>query len=178
MNTPTTLRARAGLRHWLFVGLCLCAGSVPALPGDENQPIDVEADGVEIDDGRNLSVYSGSVEIRQGSMHLWADKVTVHHGVSRQPQKIVAEGRPARFRQQVEVGGEEVKAHALHIEYTADSEEILLLNQAVLSQGRDSFRSDRILYDRSKAVVKAGKSVAKGGDKRERVKITFDPTKK
>lgn len=159
--------------------LLLLSVGVSALPGDQNQPIDIEADGVEIDDGRNISVYIGSVEIQQGSMRLWADKVTVHHAASRQPNRIVAIGKPARYRQQVEKGGKEVKAKANRIEYDASSEEILLLEQAVLSQGKDSFRSDRILYDRNKAVVRAGKSVAKGGDgKRQRVKITFDPSKK
>jgi len=160
---------------WLMLG----AAQVQALPGDQNQPIEIEADGVEIDDGRNVSVYSGNVEIRQGSMQLWADQVTVHHAASRQPQRIVAVGEPARYRQMVEKDGEQVKARALRIEYDAGSEEILLLDQAVLSQGKDSFRSDRILYDRNKAVVKAGKSVAKGAAGRsERVRITIDPAGK
>jgi lipopolysaccharide export system protein LptA len=154
----------------------LCAawtGLAAALPDDQNQPIEIEADGVELDDGRNLSVYSGNVEVRQGSMHLWADQVTVNHADSRQPNRIIAVGKPARFRQLAEQGGKEVKAKSLRMEYDANSEEMVLIDQAELTQGQDRFSSDRIIYDRSKAVVKAGAS-AQG---KQRVKISITPGK-
>lgn len=168
----------AGRRvHGVLVLLLLAWGAVAlALPDDQRQPIQIEADGVEIDDGRQVSIYTGSVDVRQGSMHLQADRVTVHHRQSRQPHRIVAEGRPARFRQLAKKGGKEVKARALRIEYDANKEEVVLIDQAVLTQGKDSFRSDRILYDRRKAVVKAGAAVAGSGAKKgERVRITIDP---
>jgi lipopolysaccharide export system protein LptA len=165
----------------ILAGLALgWAAAVPALPGDQKQPIQIEADGVEIDDGRQVSIYTGDVEVRQGSMHMWAAKITVHHKQSRQPHRIVAEGRPVRFRQVVKKGEKEVKARANRMEYDANREEILLLGKAVLTQGKDSFSSDRILYDRNKGVVKAGASVSKkvGPEKRERVRITIDPVNK
>ncbi len=147
-----------------------------ALPNDQKQPIQIEADGVEIDDGRQVSIYSGSVDIRQGSMHLQADRVTVHHEQSGQPHRIVAGGRPARFRQLAKKGSKEVTARAMRIEYDAGSEEVVFIGKAVLTQGKDSFRSDRILYDRHKAVVKAGAAISDSGKKKgERVRITIDP---
>ncbi len=156
--------------------LLVWGAAAQALPNDQKQPIQIEADGVEIDDGRQVSIYTGSVDILQGSMHLQADRVTVYHQKSRQPRRIVAEGRPARFRQLAKKGGKEIKARAMRIEYDANNEEVVLIDKAVLTQGKDSFRSDRILYDRHKAVVKAGAAVAGSGNKKgKRVRITIDP---
>ena len=163
-------------RSWrtLVAALFLVGGTAAlALPDDQQQPIEIEADGVEIDDGRQVSIYTGNVDIRQGSMQLLADRVTVQHAKSRQPSHIVAEGNPARFRQLVKKG-KEVKARAGRIEYDANSDEVELIGKAVLTQGKDSFSSDRILYDRHKAVVKAGAAV-KGGGKGGRVRITINP---
>lgn len=44
-----------------------------------------------------------------------------------------------------------------------------MTGDAVLNQGKDTFKSDKIIYDRARAVVKAGAS-AKG---KERVKVTI-----
>ena len=46
------------------------------------------------------------------------------------------------------------------------------LDEAELRQGRDSFRSDRIVYDRVRSVVKAG-AAAQG---KQRVRISIQPT--
>jgi lipopolysaccharide export system protein LptA len=165
---PRTAPAPAILVTALLAAALLVA--VPAPAADQDQPIDIAADGVEIDDGRQLSVYTGNVEVRQGSMQLWADQVTVHHQASRQPQRITALGAPARYRQLTD-DGKEVKARSRRMEYDADSAEVVLIGDAQLTQGRDRFQSDRILYDRTRAVVKAGAS-AQG---RQRVRISIDP---
>jgi lipopolysaccharide export system protein LptA len=164
-----TLMLGIGAAGALF--LTLSTGNALALPDDQNQPIEIAADGVEIDDGRHLSVYSGNVEVQQGSMRLWADQVTIHHKHSGRPNRIVAVGAPARYRQLTEED-QEVQAQAKRLEYDANSEEVLLIGEALLTQGKDTFRSDRILYDRSKAMVKAGAS-AKG---KQRVRISIDPS--
>jgi len=175
MNFPRPFYPPA-LPLLLLVVLALGSPAVPALPDDQKQPIEIEADGVEIDEGKQLSVYTGNVDIRQGSIRLQAQKVTVHHEKSNQPRRIVAEGKPARFKQLEKKGGKEVKARANRIEYDANSEEVLLIGKAVLTQGKDSFKSNRIRYDRRKAVVKAGAAVKGGGKKQGgRVRITINP---
>jgi lipopolysaccharide export system protein LptA len=45
-----------------------------------------------------------------------------------------------------------------------------MIGDAVLIQGKDSMRSDRIVYDRVKSVVKAG-AAAKG---KQRVRISIE----
>lgn len=156
----------------LLALILLCtAGTVLALESDREQPIELAADSVDIDESKGTSVYRGDVDLRQGSMHLQADVVTVYQN-KRKPTKIIAEGRPVKFQQQSDKGL--VKGRAKRAEYEVDSENLVMIGDAVLLQGNDSMRSDRIVYDRVKSVVKAG-AAAKGS---ERVRITIQPPKK
>jgi lipopolysaccharide export system protein LptA len=158
---------------YLFSLWLLLPGSVAALESDVEQPITVEADSMDIDDGAGTSVYRGNVELHQGTITLKADKVTVIQGKGKSDQ-VVAEGRPAILRQLPDGKTEYVEGRALRMEYSVDSELLLLIGKASLRQGKDNFKSDRIAYDRSRAMIKAGKS-AKGN---QRVKVTISPKSK
>jgi len=157
---------------WLGIVLLLVSGSVWALSSDKDQPIELEADSVEIDDRTGISTYQGNVVIRQGSIRITADKVTVYQKDKR-TDKIHAVGEPVTY-QQVTDDGKEVNGRARQAEYHTASDELYLIGNALLTQGKDSFASDRITYDRKRALVKAGAS-AQG---KERVRITIDPARK
>ena len=156
--------------------LALCAGLAPApalgLSTDQDQPILVEADSVDIDEGSGVSVYQGKVDVKQGSIHITADKVTVYQKEKR-TDRVLAVGAPVRFQQKTDKG-QTVKGRAREVEYHVTGDELVLSGEAHLSQGEDNFSSDRIIYDRKNARVKAGAS-AKGS---ERVRITINPGKK
>jgi len=160
-------------RRALLVALALLVRPVPlaALEDDERQPLHIEADAVELDERQAQSLYVGNVDVRQGSMRILADEVLVHHRPDRRPSKIVAVGNPARYSQRVEGEPNEVRGRAQRMEYDAERDEIAFIDQAVLTQGQDSFSSDRIVYHRASARVRAGAS-AQG---RERVKIVIHP---
>ena len=150
----------------LVLPLLLAAMAVPALESDKDQPIELAADSVDIDESKGRSIYRGDVDLRQGTMRVLADVVTVHQA-KRRPTKIIAEGKPVKFRQQSEKGP--VKGEAKRVEYEVDSENLVMIGNAVLIQGGDSMRSDRIVYDRIRSVVKAG--AAAKGKQRVRIKI-------
>jgi lipopolysaccharide export system protein LptA len=154
------------------LSLGLWSGAATALSSDRSKPIDIAADSVDINEAKGQSTYSGHVEINQGSIRLQADKVVVDHRPG-QPRRITATGAPARFRQLPDNSKEYVTGSARHIEYGLDSEELLMKGDASLKQGKDSFTSDRIVYDRVRSVVKAG-AAAQG---KERVKVTIQPGK-
>lgn len=155
----------------LPLAMMLLTSSLPALESDQEQPIELTADYADIDESRGVSVYKGDVDLRQGSMRLRADIVTVHH-VDRKPERMVAEGRPVKFQQQSDKGP--VKGEARRAEYEVSTENLVLIGDAVVVQGKDSMRSDRIVYDRVRSVVKAG-AAAKG---KERVRISIQPPAK
>ena len=156
------------VRPLLMLITVLLCGASQALESDREQPIELAADSVDIDEGKGVSVYRGDVDLRQGTMRLLADVVTVHQ-VGRRPEQIVAEGRPVKFYQQSTDGP--VKGEARRVEYAVGSENLVLIGDAVLVQNQDSMRSDRIVYDRVKSVVKAG-AAAQG---KQRVHISIEP---
>ena len=149
--------------------LLLAAGQAHALPGDKDQPVQLEADSVDIDEGKGTSVYRGDVDLRQGSMRLQADQVTVKHQ-GRRPDRIIAVGS-VRFQQ--DSGKGMVRARARKAEYEVNSELLTLIGRASLTQAGDTMKSDRIVYDRVHHKVRAG-TAAKG---RQRVHITIQPGK-
>jgi lipopolysaccharide export system protein LptA len=164
-------RVRAWLPAWVLAAAVAYSLPLSALEGDEQQPLYIESDAAELDDKQSISLYIGNVEVRQGSMRIYADEVLVHHKPNRQPQKIIAVGQPARYRQLMDDDPDEVKGRALRMEYEADRDEITLIDDAELTQGEDRFASDRIVYNRVTERVTAGTS-AQG---RERVKIRIEP---
>jgi lipopolysaccharide export system protein LptA len=172
-HVERNLRGRLSRTGLVAVLIALFAGwpfAAFPLSGDRQQPIELEADGVEFDEGRNRSIYRGNVILVQGSLRLEADRVIVQHR-DRQPARIIAEGRPVRFQQQPDDQDGLIRGRALRTEYVVDSEEVVLIGDALLTQGNDSFRSDRIVYDRVGARIKAG-AAAQGS---ERVRITITP---
>lgn len=155
----------------LAIALLGClSGPAFALATDKDQPLDLEADSAEIDEGKGMSVYVGNVIATQGSMRLESDRLVIYH-TGTKAERIEAEGKPARFQQLTDDSPEPVKARGRRLEYNLGSEELVLIGDAVVVQGKDTFKSDRITYDRVRSVVKGG-AAASG---KERVRITVDP---
>jgi lipopolysaccharide export system protein LptA len=153
--------------------LLLVSLPVGALEGDQDQPMQLEADSLSIDESTGVSLYEGNVAITQGSMKLWADRLWVHRRQGK-TEKIVSEGGPVRFSQLLKVGGEEVRGQARRMEILIERDEMLLIDDALLEQGGNSFRNDRIIYNRVSAQVRAGSS-AQG---KQRVQVVIEPKPK
>lgn len=155
----------------LLLGL-LMPPLLHALTGDKEQPMLLEADSVSIDEGTGVSLYEGNVVITQGSLKLWADRLWIHRRDGK-TEKLVSEGSPTHFQQMTD-DNEEIRGHALRAEFYPERDELLLFDDAVLEQGADQFRSDRILYNRISAQVRAGTSA----DGKQRVQVIIEPQKK
>lgn len=152
----------------VFAVLMLSCAAAYALEEDQNQPIELSADSADLDEGKGLSIYRGDVDVRQGSMRLQADVLTVYH-TERRPTRMVAEGQPARFEQLTSDGL--VKGQSRRLEYEMQNENLQLIGDAIVFQGQDVMRSDRITYDRARGQVKAG-AAAQG---KQRVRISIQP---
>lgn len=139
-----------------------------ALTSDKDQPIDLTADSADMNDGNGTSIYIGNVDIRQGSLRIQGDKVTVFHQ-GRDPQRFVAIGK-VRFQQTADDGAL-IKGKADKVEYDMNSEYMQMTGNSWLDQGGDMMESDRITYDRVKSVVKGG-SAAQG---KQRVRMRLMP---
>ena len=153
-----------------FAALVLLTGNAWALSTDKDQPVSIEADSVDIDEAKEIAIYRGDVILIQGSINLNAEKVVVYNFQS-DNSHIVATGEQVKFSQRPDNSDELIKGRANKAEYGINSTKLELTGKAVLVKGKNTFKNDKIIYDRVKALVKAGTS-AKG---KERVKITIGP---
>jgi lipopolysaccharide export system protein LptA len=162
-----------------LITLIILLASLPfaaqALEEDVNKPIEVEADSVEIDEGSGKSIYKGNVILIQGSIRLAADRITIIQHDTKSDQ-IIAVGRPAVLTQKPANGKKPVKGHSKRMEYSVDSDILYLIGNATLIQDQDTFKSDRIAYDRKKSLIKGGTSAQ--GKQRVRVTIKSNSNKK
>ena len=148
---------------------------VLALPTDRQQPVYIEADRADMDDQKGLSIYRGNVSLTQGTMVLQCEVLTAYHSpVTRALLKAVAEGAPARFRQQPSTDKEVVIATAPRMEYLVDKQLVYLLEKAEVTQGRNIFRGKKIEYNISDNQVHAESGATPG----ERVQVTLFPQEK
>ena len=167
------MRLAEFLRHaaaWLL--LCLPV-TVPALSADRAQPIHIEADSAVLKEKEGISVYTGNVTLRQGSLRLQGETMTVYND-GEHIKSIILSGDPATIVQRPEGRDMDLHAESRRMEYRAADEQIILSDEARIWQadGKE-FRSDRIIYNITTNTVNAGDAAA--GD---RVHITFQPKQK
>lgn len=155
-------------KAFIFLLTLLFSVNCWALSTDKDQPVSIEADSVDIDETRETAIYNGNVILVQGSINLKAGKVIVYNFQS-DNARIVATGNQVNFSQKQDKSPDLVKGRANKAEYGINSARLELTGKASLVKGKNTFRNDKIIYDREKAIVKAGTS-AKG---KERVKITI-----
>jgi lipopolysaccharide export system protein LptA len=156
----------------IYAALCamLLSGAAAALPTDPQQPIEIEAGSAMRDERQGLTVYEQDVTIRQGSILINADRVSVHT-VGNQVHRIVATGRPANYQQQPKPGDSPVVARANTIEYQLASDQIQLLGNASLEQAGTTLTGNRIDYDLRQEIIRASGDDTGGG----RIRMVIPP---
>ncbi len=147
-----------------------------ALSTDPDQPVRIVADSALLDDAEGIAVYRGNVAIRQGSLLIEGDVVTMYFDRDRDLSKLVAEGESARFQQQPEGGGPLQRATADRIEYYLEDDTMILIGNARLARGGDEMQAERIFYDTANAMIKGGPEGA-GGTGRVTITVTPSPDK-
>ncbi len=158
----------------LVLILLLFMGQAWALSADREQPINIEADRLDVDDAKGLGVYRGNVVLTQGSARLNADVIRVYSNAQRELNRVEAIGKPAKFRQLMDETREEVTGQALEIIYRVAEEYVVFKGSAYFWKCGDEFAGNRIEYFAPQALVKASQS--KQGD--ERVNVTLLPQSK
>ena len=144
-----------------------------ALPEDAKQPIEIEAQSVVVDETTGFNEFSGNAEVRQGSLLLLAELIQVQTD-NEDVVSMIAKGsleKPAKYIQSQENQARLIEATATIITYNVDEGMILLVGNAHLVQGFDSFSGDTLDYDinNDKVIVKGNKY----GTERVKFKITL-----
>jgi lipopolysaccharide export system protein LptA len=165
-------------RFSLFlVGL---AASLNALAesADRNQPIELEADTVTVNDAKKISTYSGNVILTQGSLVIHAEKLIVRED-EQGFQHSTSTGNPSTFKQKREGKNEYMEGSAQRIEYDGRMDKVQLYTRASVKRGEDVVHGDYISYDANAEyaeVIGGPKSESNPGS--GRVKAIIQPKNK
>lgn len=171
-SLPPQRRPRPALAV-LALALLLPGAGLRALPNDRDQPIYIQSDRAERDERKGFTVYTGDVEVDQGSLHISADRVEIATNAD-DVSTIVATGNPAKMHQKPEPDSEPVYLNARRIEYDAGNEVLTLLQKATVTQeGGGQVTGEKIVYYIREQRVKAtaGDSAAGKG----RVRTVLPP---
>lgn len=152
-----------------FIILLLPFGNPLLAASDANAPLDVEADRWEADQEREISVFTGNVILRKGSVLITAHEARIR-AIDGKVKLGTILGSPATFRQRPE-NAADIEGEADRIEYDGEAEQVTLTGSAWVRQGGDRFSGESIHYD-----LATQKVLATADEKTpQRVRIIFTP---
>ncbi|WP_373322767.1 lipopolysaccharide transport periplasmic protein LptA [Aromatoleum toluolicum] len=140
---------RTSLPALLALALGLLSQPVLAERADRDQPVNIEANRVTVDDRNKVHVFEGDVVLTQGTLVIKGAKLVVTQGPDGFQSGVAtgSEKRLANFRQKREGSNEYVEGEAERIEYDSRAERARLFNQAHVKSGADEVRGHYIEYD-------------------------------
>ncbi|OAI09794.1 lipopolysaccharide transport periplasmic protein LptA [Methylomonas koyamae] len=143
------------------VGLLLSARLAFGLESDSEQPIYIDSNNAVYDEKSQVSTYTGNVVATQGSIRIDADQLVVYlkDGAI---TKLVATGKPSRFKQLPAVGKDEMHGEGLINEFYPDKNLLIFMKNASVWQGDAKQSSEYIEYDTKNSLLKAGESNSDG----------------
>ncbi|THF63768.1 lipopolysaccharide transport periplasmic protein LptA [Pseudothauera nasutitermitis] len=132
--------------------LCLLTlAAMPALAerADREQPVNIEANQVNVDDRTKTHIFEGDVILTQGTLQIRGDKLVVTQGADGFQTGVATalDNRLATFRQRREGTNEYVEGEAERIEYDSRTERARLFVRALVKSGGDEVRGNFIEYD-------------------------------
>jgi len=154
--------------------------AVRAERADRDQPVNLEADRVDLDDAKKEAVFVGNVTLTQGTLVIKADKIIVKQDAEGF-QYGIAYGNPAHFRQKREGTDEYIDGFAERLEYDGKADKMQMFTKARIQRGGDEVRGDYISYNAVTEffqVIGGGKSAATAANPQGRVRAIIQPKPK
>lgn len=162
----------------VLLTIALSAGSLPAyaLDSDRHQPISIEADQGSLDQKNQVTVFSGNVVVKQGSILMKAQTVRVAQ-TGKGQQTMLASGNPVYFRQQLEGDKGIAEGWGNRAEYDSAQNLVKLLGNAKVQRGGDLAQGEAISYNMHTEIYTVLGGNATGNKNGRRVTVIIQPTK-
>lgn len=164
---------------WLVLAV-LMIGTAQAEKADKDKPMNVEAEQVTMDDIKKISIFTGTVNLTQGTITIKANRIVVTQDVQ-EFQYASVYGSPVFFRQKREGLDEWVEGYADRIEYNNKDEIVKFIGNARMKRGEDEMRGSQITYNSTTEffqVLGGGRDQATANNPNGRVRATILPKKK
>jgi len=153
------------------------APNQPTLKHNADQPIQIDADNLEVEQNRQLATFRGNVDAKQGDIRLRAQQLKVWYRSGETPKGAAADvgGSIVRIDAlgQVLVSSPQETARGDVGVYDVASREITLTGEVVLTRGENVIRGQKLVMD-----MDTGVSRMQGGAGGGRVRGLFSPPKK
>ncbi|WP_110650280.1 lipopolysaccharide transport periplasmic protein LptA [Salinicola peritrichatus] len=146
-----------------------------ALESDASAPIEIAADQFELDDRQGTAVYTGNVDMQQGSMKLKAARVDIQRGNNGEVNQVTAKGgggERAYLEQKPAPDEAIVKGWGNTVVYHAAERRVELVGHAELHQAGDTFDGAYVEYYLESRRINARSSTDGTGDGRVRMTLT------
>lgn len=117
------------------------------------EPIEIKAQYLLIDEGKGVSKYTGNVLFTKGTLVIKADVITLYSDGEILTKAIIA-GSPADVEHQPE-NEEKVHSQANEMQYIVATEQLTLTGRAFVNQGDRHFSGEVIKYDTQRRIVTA-----------------------
>ena len=122
------------------------------------EPIDIKAQYLLLDENKGISKYKGKVLFTQGTLIIKADAITLYHDGEKLIKALII-GSPADIKHQPE-NEEKVHSQAKKMQYFVTKQKLILEGDAFIDQGDNHFSGEKIEYDtQKKMVTAAGKKI-------------------
>lgn len=152
------------MQNRLLLILLLCASQPSyAERADRDQPIDIDADQVIVEDAKQISTFTGKVVVTQGTMVIRGDKVVVSQDKAGFKHGTVY-GHTASYRQKREGLNEYVEGYAERIEYDTSADTVDFYGQARVKRSEDDVRGEHIIYNAKTEIFQADGNNAKSAN--------------
>lgn len=119
-------------------------------------PIDIKAQYLLMDESKGISRYKGNVLFTKGTLVIKADTVTLYSD-GETLKKAIITGSPADIQHQPD-NEEKVHSQANRMEYIVATEELTLTGRAFVDQGDQHFSGEVIKYNTQQRTVTASGS--------------------
>ncbi len=177
---------KLALRRAIAVALMLSgltfAAAVQAEKADRNKPLNIESDKMQLDDLKQVTVFTGKVLLTKGSIVIRAERLVLKQDPEGY-QFGTAYGLPgkvASFRQKREAVEQYVEGYGEEIEYDGRTEVVRLKKSAVLKRLEkeklvDEVCGNLIVYESLSEVFSADSGPAGACNPSGRVKLVIQP---
>jgi lipopolysaccharide export system protein LptA len=153
-----------------YVPLCF------ALPSDEKEKLYISAASAQVNRTTGIGVYEGDVKIDRGTTHIIAEKLTTYNNKQNQFTKAVLAGKGdklAEYNTVPELNKPVLTAKANIIEYYPQKHYVILMGNAIVTQGTNSITGPHLEYDTEKQIM-VSKNNDKATDNRTHIVIQPD----
>jgi lipopolysaccharide export system protein LptA len=127
----------------VWIALALLCLPVQAEKADRDKPTNIEADKLQYDDAKQVTVFTGNVVLTKGTIVIRGDRLVLNQ-LADGMQKAVATGKRASFSQKREGLDQIVQGFASEIHYDSRAETLRLVGDALVKRLECDVATDEI----------------------------------